>query len=79
MNKTAKDIIIKLIDNNYIDGEEAYTLISALQSINPYYTPINSPIKWLETSPKTDWTKYEITCSNDNSICNDGYSASSIE
>ena len=77
MNKTAKDIIIKLIDNNYIDGEEAYTLISALQSVTHYYSTVNSPIMW-ESSPKTDWTKYEVTCSNANSIC-DGYSVSSIK
>lgn len=28
MNKTAKDIIIKLIDNKVINGEEAFILIT---------------------------------------------------
>lgn len=41
MNKTAKDIIIKLIDNNYIDGEEAFILITEVckeRNWYPYYT-----------------------------------------
>ena len=77
-NKTAKDIIIRLIDNNHINGEEAYVLISALQPVNHYYPTINTPITW-ETSPKTDWTRYEVTCNNPNSTYIDNYSVSSIE
>ena len=50
MNKTAKDIIIELIDNNYINGEEAYTLIEAIVNTSPWTRSV-----WCSTTPYTGY------------------------
>ena len=61
---TSKDIIIKLIDNNYITGEEAYVLLNdvlkgemvavneSLRFNTPSRSPSVEPI-WVGTSPIT--------------------------
>ena len=62
---TAKEIVIKLIDEHKISGEEAICLIEAIVKDNSTATPIITPYTespWT-TTPK--WDKYEITCSND--------------
>lgn len=64
---TAKEIVIKLIDEHKISGEEAICLIEAIVKDS---TPLNYPITYTEspwtTNPKLDkLNKYEITCSNE--------------
>lgn len=63
--KSSRDIIIKLIDDDLISGEEAFTLIESIVSKNDYNitTPINIPSVWTTNTPQP--YKYEITCSND--------------
>ena len=65
---TAKEIVIKLIDEHKISGEEAICLIEAIVKDNPTSTPLTYPYTespWT-TNPKWDQlNKYEITCSND--------------
>ena len=61
---TSKEIIIKLIDEHKISGEEAYELIRSIEN-KPYVTtcpiqPYTPPLP--PTNVPITWQDYEITC-----------------
>ena len=62
--KSSKDIIIKLIDNRLITGEEAFILMQSVIQKDNYITttPISIPTVW--TDDKTYPYKWETTCTN---------------
>lgn len=69
----AKKIIARLIDLKYISGDEALILFEAINKpgeikIEPITVPVTHPyIPWTTTySDKDyDYSKYNITCTND--------------
>lgn len=68
LHRSSREIIIELIDNQSITGEEAFTLIQDLTRGNNYLTttPINIPSVWTEKDITYPY-KYEVTCSQDTS------------
>jgi len=61
MTNTTKEIIIKLIDQHLISGEEAYNLIEELVCKHEiYYVPTIQPYPTPTLEPIVTWQDYEI-------------------